>query len=521
MGVKGNTWSNTTKCGMDVGLSCNQDGTVNTIDLESSNLTGSICSDIGKLTTLVIINLSFNTLRGPIPASIGQLSRLQKLNLGNNTLTGPLPATFSALNNLTYLSLSYNGFSGVILPSISGLSRLQYFQVRRNSFQGNIFSALAFLSRLTFVDISQNNFGGTIPPEFGNLINLQSVALSHNRLTGNLPATLSSLGRLTRIDFTNNTLKGPIPSSFANLTNLYTLSFRQNQFTGEIPSELGNLTKLMYLSFDINDLSGIVPPTLGNLVHLTTLEVLNSGAECPTGAGQSCVVKQSASSQFCYQCNEFCPSCIPIAEPAPPSPPPPPPSSGLSVGAIVGIALAGVLFAALLAGGVWLLCKRMSTAESSSGAKPSDGASRGGGASVPTQSLMCQRYPLAVVATATDNWAEANHIGSGGYGEVYRGVCPDDPLVVWAVKRAKILTNDFKREVEEMASKSHPHLVRLLGYCVDMDMTTEHYEQIVIYEFCSNGDLEKYLSGGRRGKRRRGKERGCDGRVRLGSQRAA
>ncbi|CAI5504727.1 unnamed protein product [Closterium sp. Naga37s-1] len=70
-----------------------------------------------------------------------------------------------------------------------------------------------------------------------------------------------------------------------------------------------------------------------------------------------------------------------------------------------------------------------------------------------------------------------------------------DPSVVWAVKRAKILTNDFRREVEEMATKSHPHLVRLLGYCVDMDMTTEHHEQIVIYEFCANGDLEKYLSG--------------------------
>ncbi|CAI7861668.1 unnamed protein product, partial [Closterium sp. NIES-53] len=139
---------------------------------------------------------------------------------------------------------------------------------------------------------------------------------------------------------------------------------------------------------------------------------------------------------------------------------------------------------------------------------------------VPSQALMCQRYSFATVATATDNWAEANHIGSGGYGEVYRGVCPADPSVVWAVKRAKILTNDFRREVrecgvvwvgykaadcgavqwdgqvEEMASKSHPHLVRLLGYCVDMDMTTEHHEQIVIYEFCSNGDLEKYLHGG-------------------------
>ncbi|CAI5993445.1 unnamed protein product, partial [Closterium sp. NIES-64] len=288
-------------------------------------------------------------------------------------------------------------------------------------------------------------------------------------------------------------------------------------------------------------------------------EVLKkSGAECPTGAGQSCVVKQSLSSQFCYQCSEFCPSCIPIAEPTPPSPPPPPPphSSGLSVGAIVGISLGGVLAAALLAVGAWLLYKRKSMAgwcysyslasslassfltsssltssslassssllcrvsrESSSGPKPSDGASRGGGASVPTQSLMsresssgakpsdgaskeagasvptqslmCQRYPLDVVAKATDNWAEANHIGAPRYSPITsneRCVC----------MREATAEEELIEHVEEMASKSHPHLVRLLGYCVDMDTTTEHYEQIVIYEFCTNGDLEKYLSGG-------------------------
>ncbi|CAI6011168.1 unnamed protein product [Closterium sp. NIES-65] len=61
-------------------------------------------------------------------------------------------------------------------------------------------------------------------------------------------------------------------------------------------------------------------------------------------------------------------------------------------------------------------------------------------------------------------------------------------------------------QVEEMASKSHPNLVRLLGYCVDMDMTTEHHEQIVIYEICANGDLENrvlnlssFLAGPKKG----------------------
>ncbi|CAI5504720.1 unnamed protein product, partial [Closterium sp. Naga37s-1] len=126
------------------------------------------------------------------------------------------------------------------------------------------------------------------------------------------------------------------------------------------------------------------------------------------------------------------------------------------------------------------------------------------------QRATCQRYSLKQVKKATGSWAKENLIGSGGYGEVYRGVCPHEPTMVWAVKRAKILANDFKREVEEMASKSHPHLVRLLGYCVDMDMMTGQLEQIVIYEFCLNGDLEKYLSGGEG--RKGGKGLGQEGR---------
>ncbi|CAI7807861.1 unnamed protein product, partial [Closterium sp. NIES-53] len=47
--------------------------------------------------------------------------------------------------------------------------------------------------------------------------------------------------------------------------------------------------------------------------------------------------------------------------------------------------------------------------------------------------------------------------------------------------------------VQQMASKHHPNLVRLLGYCVHMDAKTEEHEQIVVYEFMDGGDLLRYL----------------------------
>ncbi|CAI5998183.1 unnamed protein product [Closterium sp. NIES-65] len=50
--------------------------------------------------------------------------------------------------------------------------------------------------------------------------------------------------------------------------------------------------------------------------------------------------------------------------------------------------------------------------------------------------------------------------------------------------------------IEEMACKNHPHLVRLLGYCIHMDAATGAIEQILIYEFMHNGDLERWIGPG-------------------------
>ncbi|CAI5515282.1 unnamed protein product [Closterium sp. Naga37s-1] len=107
--------------------------------------------------------------------------------------------------------------------------------------------------------------------------------------------------------------------------------------------------------------------------------------------------------------------------------------------------------------------------------------------------LLCQQVSVAEVVRATGGWSAERRIGSGGFGDVYRGVSPLDGCTPWAVKRAKVLTNDFRREINEMASKHHPNLVRLLGFCIDGDTASENMEQIAIYEFMPNGDLEKRL----------------------------
>ncbi|CAI6001507.1 unnamed protein product [Closterium sp. NIES-65] len=159
--------------------------------------------------------------------------------------------------------------------------------------------------------------------------------------------------------------------------------------------------------------------------------------------------------------------------------PPPPTSrasamrvSSLSTGAIVGIVLgcfAGfTLRAAVVA---WLLWPR--------GPKKWEGLD------------VCEQFTLQQMLSATNNWSEENVLGKGGFGIVYKGRSPQGQL--WAIKRSTIMTNDFETEVRAMGSLHHTHLVRLLGFCLDQNVETGKQEQILVYEFMANRDLQYHI----------------------------
>ncbi|CAI7867962.1 unnamed protein product [Closterium sp. NIES-53] len=174
-----------------------------------------------------------------------------------------------------------------------------------------------------------------------------------------------------------------------------------------------------------------------------------------------------------------------------PSPPPSSPSSSsysgsvLSLGAVVGIVVAAVAAVIIILVGVVLALRhwwkyQQSRAEGLLSAPSSTGA--------PT---LCREFSLDDVQEATAQWSKENKLGSGAFGVVYKGVSPQDDTL-WAVKRAKVFTVDFKREVKQMADKRHPNLVRLLGFCIGGDLNTRP-EQVLIYEFVSNGDLTRWI----------------------------
>ncbi|CAI5506806.1 unnamed protein product [Closterium sp. Naga37s-1] len=104
---------------------------------------------------------------------------------------------------------------------------------------------------------------------------------------------------------------------------------------------------------------------------------------------------------------------------------------------------------------------------------------------------VCHEFSLQQLMQATDNWADANRLGRGGFATVYLGVSAQGEM--WAVKRCRVMTNDFEKEVRAMATLRHENLVRLLGFCVDMQVESGRQEQVLVYEYVGNGDLKHHI----------------------------
>lgn len=93
------------------------------------------------------------------------------------------------------------------------------------------------------------------------------------------------------------------------------------------------------------------------------------------------------------------------------------------------------------------------------------------------------------ITKATNNFSKDNLIGSGGFGEVFKGILDDGTTI--ATKRAKLGntkgTDQVLNEVRILCQVNHRSLVRLLGCCVELE------QPIMIYEYIPNGTLFEHL----------------------------
>ncbi|XP_072988529.1 wall-associated receptor kinase-like 20 [Typha latifolia] len=114
-----------------------------------------------------------------------------------------------------------------------------------------------------------------------------------------------------------------------------------------------------------------------------------------------------------------------------------------------------------------------------------NGVGVGGGGGRPTMTT----FTWKELRKATDGFSKERILGSGGFGEVYKGVLKDGTQV--AIKCAKVgnpkSTQLVLNEVGILSLVNHKNLVRLLGCCVEAP------QPLLIYEYVSNGTLYEHL----------------------------
>ncbi|TVU40982.1 hypothetical protein EJB05_14468, partial [Eragrostis curvula] len=100
------------------------------------------------------------------------------------------------------------------------------------------------------------------------------------------------------------------------------------------------------------------------------------------------------------------------------------------------------------------------------------------------------RFSYKDLYHATEGFEHKNQLGAGGFGEVFKGLLPPSNLHV-AVKRVSHESRqgmkEFIAEVVSIGRIRHRNLVQLLGYC------RRTGELLLVYDYMSNGSLDKYL----------------------------
>ncbi|GLJ29334.1 hypothetical protein SUGI_0578490 [Cryptomeria japonica] len=404
---------------------------------------GCHCLPFGKPIMLWSVALMYLTLSGHInaltPDGIALLKLKAKLNdtkmlLSNwkESDTNPCGWRGVACNHASKrviaINLPYLGLGGTLSPSIGELKKLKRLNLHDNSLQG------------------------FIPPEIANCKELRALYLNHNQLEGEIPAGLGSLFNLMILDLSSNLLKGRIPPSIGHLERLQLLNLSTNFLTGEIP-KTGVLKGFGNRSF-VGNLN-----LCGQQIDMLCRNALGFPAVLPTSDPDVDTVSTRTSKRY---------------------------SNGIliviGVTVVMATALAGLLFF------LWfcILYKKNQFNEGNKNIEeqlhPKTDA----------KLVMFHGdlpYTSQDIIKRIEMLSDADIIGSGGFGMVYKLVMDDNNA--FAVKKIQNdgLRSDrlFERELEILGSIKHRNLVNLRGYC------NSPSAKLLIYDYLPLGSLHNLL----------------------------
>ncbi|XP_071916847.1 probable LRR receptor-like serine/threonine-protein kinase At3g47570 [Coffea arabica] len=408
-------------------------------------------------------------IKGTIPSQTGNLTNLLLLDLPSNHLTGGIPTAFKNLQNLQGLAVRDNNLNGT-LDNLCNLQRLAYVYLTADRFSGSIPECFGNMTSLRKLDLGNNFLVSAIPNSFWNLKDLLQLNLSSNSLNGSLPLEVGTLKAVTSIDISANQFFGDIPSTIGDLQNLLILNLSQNQFHGSIPESCGSMLSLQGLNLSHNNLSGFIPKSLEALRALEELDVSYNhlSGEIPSGGHFRNFTAESFlfNEALCGDSRFHVPPC-------------PRPNSIhrsrtkkvlLFVFAPLGLASVVVAALAIVFRRYW---KKY---------RDSKGVNM---VLVPTQ----ERVSYYELLRATDGYSESNLLGIGSFGSVYKGILNDGRSIAVKVFNLELegVLKSFDVECEVLKNLRHRNLVKVISTCWNQDF------RALVLEYMCNGSLEKWL----------------------------
>lgn len=518
-----------------------------TLDLGNNNFTGKLPPSLYSCKSLTAIRFATNRLEGEIAPEIVSLQSLIFLSISNNSLSN-ITGAISILMNLKNLSaviLSKNFLNeampeGDTIIAPGGFQNLQVLALGGCQLTGEVPIWLKRLSNLEVLDLSQNFITGTIPGWFAVLKNLFYLDLSGNLLSGGFPVVLTRLPALTlanpsaslnqtflelpvfvmpnnatnqqynqlsnlppAIYLHNNSLSGPIPVEIGQLKSLHVLYVHHNHFSGSIPNEICYLTNLEKLDLSSNQLTGAIPTSLKGLHFLSLFNVADNDLQGPVPTGGQFDTFPNSS----FMGNPgLCGAVVQklCNDSSPPMPPPPMPSKIPNKKLIVGLIVGTCFIAGLtITFGLWVFTKRRVSPRRDSDKADLDNISINSTLGIAREldkntSLVIvfqdntndfKDLTISEILAATDNFNQANIIGCGAFGLVYRAILPNGEKL--AVKKLSgdmgLMEKEFKAEVEVLSNARHENLVALQGYCI------HEGSRLLMYSYMENGSLDYWL----------------------------
>ncbi|KAL2233404.1 LEAF RUST 10 DISEASE-RESISTANCE LOCUS RECEPTOR-LIKE PROTEIN KINASE-like 2.1 isoform X3 [Sesamum indicum] len=103
-------------------------------------------------------------------------------------------------------------------------------------------------------------------------------------------------------------------------------------------------------------------------------------------------------------------------------------------------------------------------------------------------SLAPRRYKYSELKKMTKSFSD--HLGRGGYGNVYKGKSQDGRLLaIKILNESRDDGEEFVNEVASISATSHVNIVTLVGFCF------EGSKRALVYEFMPNGSLDRFICG--------------------------